>query len=72
MKQREFIRYIESQGFVLIKNSKHAIYSNGRVHVAVPYHKEIAVGTIRSILSIVCGSRENANSTMRNLRGKAA
>lgn len=50
MNRYHLIKELLSKGFVLIRNSKHEVYSNGKIIVIVPYHKEINRFTAKGIL----------------------
>ena len=50
-KRRDVIKELEAAGFVLVPNSNgsHDKYSNGRLTVPVPRHREIPEGTVHKI-----------------------
>jgi predicted RNA binding protein YcfA (HicA-like mRNA interferase family) len=50
MKQRDMIRILIKNGFVPIRSSKHLIYSNNIVTVAIPHQKQYSKGLTRRIL----------------------
>lgn len=50
MKTVDFERLLSSSGFVLVKSSKHKIWSNGTKTVAVPHDKQINRMIARRIL----------------------
>lgn len=70
MKHKAVIQILTMHGFNLIRNGGHAIYSNGAQSIAVPYHKEIALGTLRDIFKGIFGEPGVANAKMREYRGK--
>jgi predicted RNA binding protein YcfA (HicA-like mRNA interferase family) len=51
MKQRDVIRILIKNGFVPIRSSKHLIYSNNTVTVAVPHQKDLSKGLTRRLLT---------------------
>ena len=38
MKTRQLIKLVEQSGFVLIRQNKHLIYSNGKAQIVIPNH----------------------------------
>ena len=50
MKQRDVIRILIKNGFIISRSSKHLIYTNGKVTVAVPHQKELSKGLTRRLL----------------------
>lgn len=51
MDYNKLIRLLESNGFILIRCSKHLIYSNGKQSVSVPkQHKNVNKFVARKIL----------------------
>lgn len=50
MKFRELVRLLEDNGFYFKKNSKHVIYTNGSVCVAVPHTRIVNGKTAHFIL----------------------
>ena len=49
MKHKDMVRVLKDHGFVLIRNNKHEIFSNGVLTVAVPRSKEIKSHTVNVI-----------------------
>lgn len=41
MKLKDLERVLKDNGYYIVRSSKHMIWSNGKVHVAVPRQKEI-------------------------------
>lgn len=70
MKRKDILSILTMNGFNLIRNGGHAIYSNGVKVVPVPYHKELALGTVRDIFKGIYGEARLANKKMREWRGK--
>ena len=50
MKLREMERMLIQNGFVLIRSTKHRVYSNGKTQVIVPMHKEVNKYIAKKIL----------------------
>lgn len=64
LKTRELIRYIEAKGYYLKRMSKHIIYSNGTLSVAIPHDKVVSPGTLRDVLSTVLGCKRLAKEAV--------
>lgn len=70
MKRRELEKHLESIGWRLVRITKHMIYSNGVKSVALSKDTEVALGTIRNVLTSIYGDREMAKKVMYSLRGR--
>lgn len=73
MKFRTLHSILLSKGYMIVRESKHHIYSNGHFTIPVPHTKEIAIGTLRDIFKILYPNNPGtANKQMRIEIGKAA
>lgn len=73
VKFRALHAILMARGYMIVRESKHKIYSNGHYNIAVPHSKEIAIGTIRDIFKILYPNNiQLANKQMRQELGKAA
>ena len=73
MKFKVLHAILMSKGYLIVRESKHHIYSNGARTIAVPHTKEVAIGTLRDIFKIMYPNDfGTANREMRNYLGKAA
>ena len=71
MKYKVLIQVLSSHGFVLVRESKHHIYGNGTVTVAIPHTRDVAIGTLRDIFKVMYPNDFGlANKMMRNALGK--
>ena len=53
LKPREIIRTLEEFGFQFVsQNGSHLKYSNGKRITIIPNHREVAKGTLQSILEL--------------------
>lgn len=50
MKNRDLVKILKRNGFVLVRNNNHAIYSNGLITTPVPHHMSHSKGLVRRIL----------------------
>lgn len=73
VKFRALHAILMARGYMIVRESKHKIYSNGHYNIAVPHSKDIAIGTIRDIFKILYPNDiQLANKQMRQELGKAA
>lgn len=73
MKFKELHRLLLERGYLIVRESKHHIYSNGHHTIAVPHSKDIAVGTLRDVFKIMYPNDFGlANRQMRMALGKVA
>lgn len=49
MKNKDLIRILKDNNFMLVRSNGHEIYSNGQISVAVPHGKEHSKGLVRRI-----------------------
>ena len=50
MKKRDLDKQLKELGWWLLRQGKHEIWTNGRITIAVPRHREIKEMTARGIL----------------------
>ena len=56
MKHKDLVRMLKDLGFSLNRQGgEHEIWSNGKISVSVPRHKEIKEPTVKSILKKASG-----------------
>lgn len=53
MKQRDMIKLLEKNGWVLVRKSKHLIYAKGQSRIAVTHAKIIKRNTVKQMLQIM-------------------
>lgn len=73
MKFKQLHRILMARGYMIVRESKHHIYSNGSKTIAVPHTKEVAIGTLRDIFKVMYPNDFGlANEQMRMELGKVA
>lgn len=73
MKFKDLHRLLNLRGYMIVRESKHHIYSNGHATIAVPHTKEVSVGTLRDIFKVIYPNDFGlANRMMREALGRAA
>jgi predicted RNA binding protein YcfA (HicA-like mRNA interferase family) len=46
MKQRDLIKEVERQGFVLIRDAEHKVFRKGEITLIIPHSKTISSGLV--------------------------
>jgi predicted RNA binding protein YcfA (HicA-like mRNA interferase family) len=61
MKRTEFESLLKDNGFWFLRDSKHCIWTNGTINVAVPHHKELNKFLVKKIMRTIEQSRLGVN-----------
>jgi predicted RNA binding protein YcfA (HicA-like mRNA interferase family) len=64
MKRRDLEKFLEENGYYFLRNSGHALWTNGTINVSVPHHKEINMFLAKKIMRTV---KENINYHLRKV-----
>ena len=73
MKFKDLHRLLMSRGYMIVRESKHHVYSNGHNTIAVPHTRVVSTGTLRDIFKMLYPNDFGlANRMMRDALGKVA
>ena len=57
MRLHEAVKFLESNGFILIRSNGHKVYANGTIRIAISHQPIVSVGVVRSVVKAVRQAR---------------
>lgn len=59
MKRSILESFLSEHGYFLLRNSKHAIYSNGFIQISLPHHKDINIHLAKKLMKTIVSNTTN-------------